>query len=226
MVTYQKIIISLCAAMLTCKSSVAQEKNTLGSWNALKVKADLNNKWSVYSEFQLRSLSFYNRFYYDEFKAGLTYSVTPSFNITAGTGFYNTFKEGVDYDNYSIQKEFRLWEQFVLEQKLAFVEVEHRARIEQRFKDKYANRFRYRLNLSVPLNKKETGPKTLFASVYDEVFFVDESPAFSRNRSFAGLGYIFSEHFSLQSGWLRQIDFYQDWKRRKNYLMMSVSYDL
>ena len=211
--------------MLTFKSAIGQ-KNTLGSWSVVNLKADLNDKWSIYSEFQLRSLSWYDRFYYDELKAGLTYAVTPSFNITAGTGLYNTFKEGVEYDNYSVQKEFRLWEQFVLDQKLAFVKIEHRARIEQRFKDEYANRFRYRLNVSVPLNKKEIAPKTLFASVYDEVFFTDESPVFSRNRSFAGLGYIFSEHFSLQSGWLRQIDFYQDWKRRKNYLMMSVAYKL
>lgn len=225
MVTYPRIIISFLVAVLMFASSVAQ-KNTLGSWNVLNLKGALNDKWSVYSEFQLRSLSLYNRFYYDELKAGLTYSVTSSFNITAGTGLYNTFEEGVEYDNYSVQKEFRLWEQFVLDQKLAFVEIEHRARIEQRFKDEYANRFRYRLNLSVPLNKKETGPKTLFASLYDEVFFVDESPVFSRNRGFAGFGYIFSEHFSLQSGWVRQIDFYQDWKRRKSFLMMSFSYKL
>lgn len=61
-------------------------------------------------------------------------------------------------------------------------DIEHRYRIEQRFTDSYANRFRYRLNISVPLNNLKMESGTLYASVYNDY----KLPHFSRNRFHAG----------------------------------------
>lgn len=211
--------------IVAINSAYAQEKDW-GTWTTLKLKGVANDKWSAYTEFQLRSLSPADKFYYYELKVGATYSFLEKYSFTLGTGLYNTFSEGPGFDGYSKQKEFRVWQQFISDQKLSIVEIEHRYRVEQRFKDTYDNRFRYRLSASVPINKKEITAKTLFATVYDEVFFTDDLPHFSRNRFHLGAGYLFNKNTTLQMGWLRQIDFLEDRQRRKNYFFTSLSFTL
>lgn len=201
----------------------AQTKNSPGSWTTLNGKISGNEKWSGYLEFQMRSLSLYDRFYYYELKGGVTYAFNQNYSFTLGTGLYNTFNEGPEFDDYPKQTEVRLWEQFIMEHQLSVFEIEHRYRIEQRFTEKYANRFRYRLNVSVPLNNLKMDPKTIYLAAYDEIFFADKIPHFSRNRFHAGAGYIVSKNLTVQTGWLRQVDFLKDRERRKSYLFTSLS---
>lgn len=211
---------------LLCLSTkgFTQSSTATGSWTTLNGKISGNEKWSGYVELQLRSLSLYNRFYYYELKGGATYSFNKNNSITLGTGLYNTFNEGPEFDDFSKQKEIRVWEQFIMEQQLSIIEIEHRYRIEQRFTDKYANRFRYRLNVSVPLNTSKMEPQTLYATAYNELFFTDKLPHFSRNRFMAGAGYILNEKISIQAGWLKQTDFLKNRERRKNYVFTSLSF--
>ena len=219
--TMKKLLIAF-GFVFSIHSANAQKKDW-GSWTTVNVKKPFNQRWSTYAEFQLRSLSVTDRFYYYELKGGVTYSFLENYSLTLGTGLYNTFDEGPEFDGYSKQKEFRTWQQFISDQKLSIINIEHRYRIEQRFTDSYANRFRYRLNVSIPLNKKEISAKALYASVYDEVFFTDKLPHFSRNRFHTGAGYLFNKNITLQMGWLRQVDFLDQRQRRKNYFFTSFS---
>lgn len=203
---------------------VKAQKKDWGSWTTINVKETFNPRWSVYTEFQLRSLSPAEKFYYYELKGGLTYSFLEKYSFTLGTGLYTTFEERPEFDGYSKQKEFRIWEQFIASQKLSIIEIEHRYRIEQRLSDSYRNRFKYRLQVSVPINKKEITAKALYASIYDEVFFTDNLPHFNRNRFHLGAGYLFNKNIGLQMGWLRQVDFLDQRQRRKNYLFTSLSF--
>lgn len=225
MIGYKKNIFALFAGLLFSMACMAQQKD-IGSWNSVKIKAGFNSKWSASTDFLLKSLSLYDRFYYYEIKGGITYSLLAHYSFTLGTGFYNTFNEGEKYEDHSRQKEVRLWQQFTMNQKLSVIEIEHRYTAEQRFRKSFENRFRYRLNVTVPINKREITNNTLFASVYDELFFSDHLPHFSRNRFQAGLGYAFTKNIYVQSGWLREVDFYEDQTPRKNYLMISFSYKL
>lgn len=209
---------------LVINTSFAQQKD-LGSWTTFNVKKNSKNNLSGYVEFQIRSLSTYSRFYYNEIKLGLTYALTKNASTTLGSGYYNTFNEGEKYDNYKRKQEFRIWEQFLLKQQLSIIDFEHRFRLEQQFADSYSNRMRYRLNATIPLNQREVKPKTFFASINDEVFFTDKIPHFSRNRFYIGTGYIISKNFTLQAGVLRQVDFSIDKKRKKNYLFTSFNYN-
>ena len=219
---HKKILLFTIVALLLSATIMAQQKKT-GTWTILNVKHPLKNKFSIFTDIELRSLSLYERFYYYEAKVGLSYSIKPTFSVALGTGIYNTFNEGAKFDNYSRQKEARLWEQFELQQHLSIIKIEHRLRIEQRFKQHYENLFRYRLNVSVPINKKKIEANTLFAAVYDEVFLRDKAPRLTTNRFEAGLGYNFNKHISIQSGWLRQQGFNDHFNRRKSYLMMSLA---
>ena len=218
-----KIFCAIIFFFLFLEASFAQQKE-IGSWTLLTLKQNSKTKWSGYGEFQIRSLSLYTRFYYNEIIAGVSYSFNKKAIVTLGTGYYNTFNEGEKFDNYKKKEEFRIWQQLILKQKLSIIFFEHRFRLEQQFADSYSNKFRYRLNASIPVNNKEIVPKTFYGSVNDELFFTDKIPHFSKNRIFVGTGYVFNKQFSLQAGLLRQVEFSVGSERKKNYMFTSFTY--
>ncbi|OPG98951.1 hypothetical protein B2I21_07960, partial [Chryseobacterium mucoviscidosis] len=76
----------------------------------------------------------------------------------------------------------------VIDFKKGIVKFENRIRAEKSWfyepqsdKNSERMRYRYRLNVSVPLNAKEVKKGTVFANAYDEVFFVSPmKPTFAR----------------------------------------------
>lgn len=200
----------------------AQQKEA-GSFTTLSVKTKLAPKWTLQGEVQARSLSFYDKFYYYETKALLHYKIAKKYTAALGTGYYKTFEEGPGFDGYEIQKEFRVWEQFTMEHKLNRLKLEQRLRTEQRFKNNFENRLRYRISVSIPINHETLTDNTFWAVIYNEIFLKDEAPNFARNRFQAGLGYTFNDNISVQSGWLKQVDYNENDNRSKDYVLVSVS---
>ena len=88
------------------------------------------------------------------------------------------------------------------------IKIEHRYRIEQRWRGgEYKNRFRYRINPVIPINKSTIEKGCIYASIYDEIFLSNKAPHFERNRFFVGLGYQPLSTVSIQMGWIRQYDY-------------------
>jgi hypothetical protein len=85
MILNKKFLIFL-TALFVCNASQAQQKE-FGSWNIINAKIDLADKWSAYTEFQLRSLSMYDRFYYYEIKGAVSYSFLRGYSVTPGQAF-------------------------------------------------------------------------------------------------------------------------------------------
>lgn len=216
----------LLAFLLLSFSSQAQTSDKTGIFYLTNIEYKLNGRWSAYLENQWRSLNGFRKFYYYELKGGVTYKINKNYSVTLGTGVYETFADGDGFEGHTRQAENRIWEQFNMDHNLSIVEIEHRYRVEQRFKSKYENRFRYRLKADVPINSRKIEPKTLFASVFNELFFTDVAPNFSRNRFQAGAGYQFTETMSLNAGWLRQVDFSKTSTRKKNYIYTAISIDI
>lgn len=69
----------------------------LGSWNILNIKYNINAKWSVFGEAQLRSLRFYDDFHYHEYKGGISYKAYPNLVLSLGAGNYDTYREGGNF---------------------------------------------------------------------------------------------------------------------------------
>jgi hypothetical protein len=127
--------------------------------------------------------------------------------VVIAIGDYRTYDYPGNFKDLQT-KEFRLWEQFVMNSYIAPWRIEHRYRIEQRWiNGKYRNRFRFRINPIIPINGKTLTSHVLYATVSDEVFFTDKPPYFERNRFFVGAGYLFSNLFTLQTGFIRQFDY-------------------
>jgi hypothetical protein len=199
----------------------------LGSWNILNIKYRFDEKWSAFSEIQLRSLQFYGHFHYYEYKAGVTYQILPALNLTLGTGDYNTYKEGGNFVTPMNNDEFRIWPQISLAQSVGKFKIEHRYRTELRFTSYgYKNRFRYRLGISLPLGNEKHGYKPLLLSASNELFFTDNEPYFERNRVLLSVGFRMSKQISLQIGYLNQFDYKINDETGKDFIQLGLNIEL
>lgn len=180
----------------------------LGSWNILNLKYNIDEKWSVFTEGQIRSLKFYDNFHYYECKGGINYKIHQNVALTVGTGSYQTYKEGGNFVVPKNNDEFRIWSQVVLFQSVGKLKIEQRYRTELRFTSNgYRNRFRYRFGLSYPFGREEKGYKPFQVSASNEIFFTDKEPYFERNRFLVALNYKPSKATTLQIGYLHQFDY-------------------
>lgn len=202
----------------------------ISSFNALTVTYKFHPKFFLYGEGQMRGIEEYTYPDYYEIKGGLGYNLTKSHKPFVGLGRYATYK-----DHTISKEEFRVWLQDVIDFKKGVVKFENRFRAEKSWfyepqtdKNSERMRYRYRLNISVPLNAKKIEPGTLFANVYDEIFVVTPmKPAFARNRLYGGLGYQADETFGIVTGYLWQREF--EAKGNKNfhfvYLALNINID-
>lgn len=190
-----------------CTTITNAQNSETGSWDIIALNTKIKKNWSVYLEAQTRSQSITSNFFYHELKGGVQYKLPNNNSLFVGTGNYMTYPFPGNYKSPVSTKEFRIWEQFVFNNYIGRVQLEHRYRIEQRWINGiYSNRFRFRLNPIIPINHKTMLPKTFYASTFTEVFFTDNAPYFLRNRFFVGAGYKFSKQFTLQGGLIRQFD--------------------
>ena len=180
----------------------------MGSWNILNIKYNVNDKWSVFGEAQLRSLQFYNNFHYYEYKGGVNYKLHKNATLTLGAGSYQTYKEGGNFVLPKNNDEIRIWPQIVVFQSLGKLKIEQRYRAEFRFTSNgYRNRFRYRLGLSYPFGEERNNYKPFQISASNELFFTDKEPYFERNRMLIAFNYKPSKSTTLQVGYLHQFDY-------------------
>jgi hypothetical protein len=184
-----------------------------GTWLIATVQLPTGEKkWGGFAEVQGRANGAFNQFFYNELKGGVSYDLDKNFTLTVAGGRYATY----DYRAFSdgpLNTEKRLWEQLVINQYLTRLKFEHRYRVEQRwftFRDgstPYRSRLRYRINTIVPLNNHTVTAKTVFLSIFDEIFLNPVGPTFERNRLYAGVGYQFDRQWILQLGWVNQTNY-------------------
>jgi len=104
--------------------------------------------------------------------------------------------------------EHRIFEQFILKDKVWEVLFEHRYRLEQRFitvgeesdpefESRTDHRARYRLQVTLPLTD------IFFLNFYDEIFINLQREVFDQNRLYAALGVNVTENLSVQAGYLK-----------------------
>jgi hypothetical protein len=180
----------------------------LGSWNILNLKYNLDEKFSLFGEGQLRSLKFYSNFHYYEYKGGFNYKVHKNVKLTLGAGSYQTYKEGGDFVLPKNNDELRIWPQVIFFQSIGKLKIEQRYRAEFRFTSNgYRNRFRYRLAVSYPFGKERDDYKPFQVSASNEIFFTDQEPYFERNRMLLALNYKPSKATTIQIGYLHQFDY-------------------
>jgi hypothetical protein len=208
-------------------SSVFTQSKQFGSWNIINIKAPISNKASFVFETQLRSQSFYDNFFYHEYKGAVNFKLKKGFELLLGIGNYATYQFNGNFQKPIQNHELRPWQQLTYKHKIGNLLVDHRLRVEQRFfENNYKNRFRYRLNFVLPIGSKMLKEKSWYATSFNELFFNNEVPRFERNRFLLGAGYEFSKQFTIQTGWLFQYDIGRNRDFSKNFLQTSLLFTL
>jgi hypothetical protein len=224
-----KISLILLAVSLSTANSFGQEDSSgLGSWNIANARLQISKKWSAWGELQLRSLQFYNQFHYHETKGGFQYNLGEASSVLVGFGRYVTYSPGGNFKSPVKNDELRTWLQVSMGNRFGRLRVEHRYRIEQRWTSEgYRNRFRYRINLLMPLNKPNVVAGTWYATTWNEIFLTNLQPHFERNRFFIGLGYEVTDPFTIQVGFLNQYDYeLAIAPLTKNFFQLSFLFDI
>ena len=183
------------------------KEDKLGSWWMYFGTHHLNEKYSIHYETQLRHYELGTNFFQLLPRVGLNYKIDDNSMVTAGYAWIPTqqnLDEGFDGD---LVTENRIWQQFILRNKIKNIKFRHRYRLEQRWiklpdnSTEYRDRARYMLSVKIPLSKKDDFP--LFVFLYDEVFLhIDNSPL-NQNRLYGALGYQLNKNMNIQAGYLR-----------------------
>ena len=192
--------------LFLAKPSLGQHQ-PLGAWDVVTIKLGLDKHWSLLEESQIRSQNFFRNFNYYEFKGGLGYSFSRKLSALVGFGRMITFSDGHNFAKPFVNKEWRIWEQFIYNMYTGRVKLENRIRVEQRWTSSlgYRNRIKYRLNCQLPLNGRRIRPGVVYLTGWDELYFTDSNPNFESTRMFGGLGLQLSKHTTIQTGYLHQV---------------------
>lgn len=205
------------------ESDSVRQKETFGGqflWTGIYTKYRIGEKLWYNGEYHIRTRdNFINEMNQLYIRLGLSYLLTNNFEITGGivTPFYwvdeNQYPENTPLDK--VVPQFRFWQQFLFIQPVGRVKVYHQIRLEQRWRRDFivdspfelTHRFRYKLMAYVPLNSRELQKKTLFLSLYNEIFIQAgrsiQINYLEDNRSFIGLGYILNENIQIQTGYMK-----------------------
>lgn len=202
----------------------------LSSFSSVTLTYKIHPKFFLYGEGQLRAIEDYSVPDYYELKGGVGYYLSANHKPFIGLGRY------ANYKNRELSKEeFRVWLQDIIDVKKGVVKFENRFRAEkswfyepQKDLNSGRTRFRYRLNISVPLNREKIEPGTVFANTYDELFFTPSKtePVFSRNRLYGGIGYQVDENFGLASGYLWQREFASAGNRNLHFIYLALNINI
>ena len=206
--------------------SAQQEQSALGTWNILNIRYEIDEKWSLFGEAQIRSLRFYDHFHYYEMKGGVNYKLKKEVQLSLGAGDYDTYLEGGNFVNPKNNDEFRIWPMLTVNQSLGRLKIEHRYRAEMRFTlNGYRNRFRYRLNVQYPVSISKKLYKKLIFNVSNELFFTNNEPYFERNRLQFGVMHKFNSTFSLFAGYLHQFDYKINDETGRDFLQIGTYFE-
>jgi Protein of unknown function (DUF2490) len=223
----KSLILLIILTSLFSSSQLLTAQTSLGSWNIITLKMPLRQKWALFGEAQIRSLKFYSNFHYYEYKAGVQYKLHKQLTIAIGVGNFDTYASGDNFKTPIVNDETRTWMQLTMNQPLQRLKMEHRYRAEQRWTSNgFRNRFRYRLGITLPIQKQIVEPAGFYAYAWNELFFTNTAPYFERNRVSAGMGHTFRTPFSVQLGWVNQFDYRINDETGRNFLQLSLLFNI
>ncbi len=203
-----KRVITIITFLIIPVTLLSQSKEDyLGSWWMYFGTHHLNEKYSIHYETQLRHYEIGSNFFQLLPRIGLNYKIDNNSMVTAGYAWIPTQSVLGEGFNGELVTENRIWQQFILRNKINNIKFRHRYRLEQRWikypdnSTKYKDRARYMLSVKIPLSKKDDFP--LFVFLYDEVFLhIDNSPL-NQNRLYGAIGYQINKNMNIQAGYLR-----------------------
>lgn len=198
-----KKVLSLCVLLVSMVSNAQQPgEDKWGAWYMYFGTNKVSEKFSIHTEAQARYYETASNFNQLLLRTGLNYHIDPTAIATIGYGYIDTDNSFGEVPGEINSIEHRIFEQFILKNKVWEFLFEHRYRLEQRFLDfgdatDTQHRARYRLQMTLPLTD------TFFLNFYDELFINLQDDLFGQNRLYAAIGVNVTENSSVQLGYMR-----------------------
>lgn len=199
-----------------------KDNNTIGWYNYFGT-FNLNDKWSIHTEYQWRRNNLISDQLQSLLRTGLNYQINPRVQLRLGYALIETYPYG-DIPINGLGKDFtehRLYQMATVSDKIGIIDLSHRFLLEQRWVGSYnnassnkeddylfLNRARYMFRLQMPLKGRKIEDKTPYIAAYDEIMIgfgenVGEN-IFDQNRIALLLGYRFNNIFRLEAGYINQ----------------------
>lgn len=204
------VIITIYNANAQNNPSTVNGEEELGSWFMYFGTNKIAEKWSIHTEAQFRYYETGANFNQLLLRTGANYHINPNAIATLGYGYIDTDPTFLESPKEANLAEHRIFEQFILKNKVWEFKFEHRYRLEQRFISqtdiqsdpeqdlgRTEHRARYRLQVTLPLTD------IFFLNFYDEIFINLQNDAFGQNRLYAAVGVNVTEDLSMQFGYLK-----------------------
>jgi len=186
-------------------ASLSAQKEGPGNWLMYFGTNKVTDKLSIHTEVQYRNhTAVLVTIEQLLLRTGLNYHITEKAIVTAGYGYVagHIFESEQTHPE---TEEHRLFQQFILKNSVGRFYFEHRYRFEERWVNKiFKTRARYRLMLSIPLNRQKIEKGAFFIGIYDEVFVNLKQTFFDRNRLYGAVGYQFNKSANVQVGMMHQ----------------------
>ncbi|MGW9686688.1 DUF2490 domain-containing protein [Flagellimonas sp. 2504JD1-5] len=191
----------LLTSIITVNAQQAGE-DELGAWYMYFGTNKISERFSIHTEAQFRFYETTSNFNQLLLRTGLNYHINPTAIATGGYGYISTDTNFLEFPGETNTKEHRIFQQFILKNKVWEFLFEHRYRLEQRFLDfgdrtDTQHRARYRIQMTLPLTD------TFFLNFYDELFINLQDNLFGQNRLYGALGVHITDNSSVQFGYLR-----------------------
>ncbi len=182
------------------------QQSDFGNWLIYFGDKKINNRWNWHHEVQYRNFNFIGDIEQLLLRTGIGYNLTENNNnIHLGYGFIYSEPYISGTENKINFNEHRIYQQFITRQSFGRILLQHRYRFEQRFfEDDFRLRLRYFLSTNIALNHKQMQDKTVYLSIYNEIFMNTVQIFFDRNRFYGGIGYRFSKAVRTEIGVMNQ----------------------
>ncbi|NNL15722.1 MAG: DUF2490 domain-containing protein [Flavobacteriaceae bacterium] len=173
----------------------------LGSWYMYSGSHKLSNKWNLKSLMQVRTYETTSDFNIFFAMAGGSYRFNKNLSTSINYGFAKWDRSFLENDNPDTI-EHRINESLGLSSRSGDFAFLNRIGLDHRFIDNFYNyetqhRIRYKLNVKHPISK------TLYVSVFDEVFYNLDQFQFQQNRLYGALGIRIVENYNFELGYMK-----------------------
>lgn len=223
----RSLVVALLSGALVLSPSPARAqarvtRENLNAWLTVSGDVRLAERWFLDYDPSLRRSGPADEMQQLLLRLGLRYQPMPAVRVTGGYAFVETWPYGKLPATYRFP-EHRLWEQLQLNHSIGRVALTHRYRLEQRWLGRVApedgeervqnwvrtNRFRYRIQGTLPLEGKTLDDGEFYVTANDEVFLNwganVQYNVFDQNRIVFAVGRRFSEKLRVEIGYLDQL---------------------
>jgi Protein of unknown function (DUF2490) len=201
---------------------VNAQQQKFSGWTMYLHTIKITKNFSSHLDIQLRSDDNLKNAETFIFRPGINYHFRNKSIVTLGYGLVEGWRT-ISGDRGALA-EHRIWQQYVIPQKLNALTINHRFRLEERFIPRAANqngeivktetvyntKFRYFFRSVIPLKSEPVFNHGAFAAIQNEIF-VNVTNAenvnnkfFDQNRLYGAVGWRFSKAFDLETGYLYQ----------------------